>query len=84
MEALILGVTLYPLSQVLTKMYVTLGSLTKHVSLKLINIFRTLRQMKHNLAYVSIKEKNLAKPGTQVALPGIQFAKLRRPRVATP
>ena len=52
-------------------MYVTLGSLTKHVSLKLINIFRTLRQMKHNLAYVSIKENNLAKPGTQVALPGI-------------
>ena len=51
-------------------MYVTLGSLTKHVSLKLINIFRTLRQMKHNLAYVSIKENNLAKPGTQVALPG--------------
>ena len=65
-------------------MYVTLGSLTKHVSLKLINIFRTLRQMKHNLAYVSIKEKNLAKSGTQVALPGIQYAKLRRPRVATP
>ena len=65
-------------------MYVTLGSLTKHVSLKLINIFRTLSQMKHNLVLVSIKQKNLAKPGAQISLPGIQYAKLRRPRVATP
>lgn len=52
-------------------MYVTLGSLTKHVSLKLINIFRALSQMKHNLALVSIKQKNLAKPGAQISLPGI-------------